>query len=293
MNGEWANSGDDAAIRRAFGRASTTYDAAAVLQREVNARLLERLDELKLQPAPRRVLDLGAGTGTGSRALCRRFGRASVVALDFALPMLQTLRHRRSFRDRIRRRPAPVCADAGALPFGEFSFDLVFSSLTLQWCADPVRAFGEMRRVLKPGVPVLFATLGPDTLWELRAAWAAVDSDAHVNRFLDMHDVGDALFYAGLADPVMDRETIVLRHDSVRSLVGELKALGANTVTGGRRAGLTGKRRFAVMERAYDDFRDDEGLYPVTFEVVYGLAWGAATRPGEAPVTFMKPGEAG
>lgn len=282
---------DAAAVRRAFGRASRTYDAAARLQREVGARLLERVEEIKLQP--RRVLDLGAGTGTATRALQRRFGAGRVVAVDFAPPMLARLRERDGFWRRLTgRRSAAVCADAHALPFADGVFDLVFSSLTLQWCV-PEPVFAELARVLAPGKPLLFATLGPDTLIELRRSWAEVDGGAHVNTFLDMHDVGDAMFRAGLGEPVVDREVLTLTYPDVRAMLRELKALGANTVTGRRGGGVGGKGRFAAMERAYEQFRRADGRYPATFEVVYGLAWGRepARADGAAPLSFVPPGE--
>lgn len=289
MSGDSRNDGrHNDKVRQAFGGAASTYEAAAVLQREVNDRLLGRLDYIRLRPES--VLDLGAGTGGGSIALQKRYPRARVWALDFAQPMLLELKRRTGFW----RRPRPVCANAEALPFRDNSMELIFSSLTLQWCADLTAVFGECRRVLKPGGAFLFATLGPDTLRELRDSWAAVDGMSHVNTFVDMHNVGDLLVAAGFADPVLDVERITMTYRDLMKMLRELKQLGANTVLGRHANGLTGKHRFAAMRETYKRHYAVDGVYPATYEVVYGLAWG---RDADVkPVRFIsadtfKPGK--
>lgn len=266
-------------VRQAFGAAASTYEAAAVLQREVNERLLSRLDYIRLRPES--VLDLGAGTGGGSIALQKRYPKARVWALDFAQPMLLELKRRAGFW----RRPRSVCAKAEALPFRDNSMDLIFSSLTLQWCGDLAAVFGECRRVLKPGGAFLFATLGPDTLRELRESWATVDRMEHVNAFVDMHDVGDLLVAAGFADPVLDVERITMTYRDLMKMLRELKQLGANTVLGRHVSGLTGKHRFAAMCETYKRLYAVDGRYPATYEVVYGLSWGQDTNV--KPVRFI------
>jgi malonyl-CoA O-methyltransferase len=272
---------DGARVRRSFGRAARSYDAAAVLQSRVRAELLERLEVVRLEPAV--VLDLGAGTGHGSLALRRRYRGSQVVALDLAPGMLQEAGRRQTLLRRFRR----VCADAAALPIGAARVDLVFSNLMLQWCNDPDIVFRECRRVLKPGGLVTFTTFGPDTLVELRRAWAAADDGhTHVNRFIDMHDLGDALVRSGLAEPVLDVERYTLTYATVRDLMRDLKAIGAHNANAGRPRGLTGKRAFERMTAAYESCRREERL-PATYEVVFGQAW-APARPPSPPGT---PGE--
>ena len=273
-------------IRQAFARASKSYDAAAILQREVLRRLSERLVDLGLQPE--RILDIGAGTGSGIRELKKLYRRATLVGMDFALPMLQQLRSNSG----IWRKPLTVCADAHNLPFANNSFDLVFSSLTFQWCDDLPKVLAESRRVLAGEGVLLFATLGPDTLSELRSAWAAVDQSPHVNMFTDMHIIGDALLQAGFKNPVLDVERIVLSYASVKQLLLEIKALGANTVIAPtRKTGLMGRQRFLKMQQAYQQFALENGHYPASFEVVFGLAWQSEkqTEPGVAPISFVPP----
>ncbi len=257
---------DKASARRSFEQAASGYDEAAVLQREVGTRLLERLDLMRMQP--QRILDLGSGTGHCVDGLFARYRKAGVVALDIAQPMLQHARR----RGRWLRRPSCVCADAERLPFGENSFDLVFSNLMLQWCTDLDAAFSELRRVLKPGGLLLFSSFGPDTLKELRASWREVDRYAHVNTFLDMHDVGDALVRARFADPVMDVERLTVTYADVWKLMRELKKIGAHNVTGGRPRGLTGKQRMQQLVEAYEKLRRD-GVLPASYEIVNGHAW--------------------
>nr|MBA3564993.1 malonyl-ACP O-methyltransferase BioC [Gammaproteobacteria bacterium] len=253
------------------------------LQREVREELLARLELTLIEP--RRVLDAGAGTGHGSVALARRFRRARITALDLAEGMLRQTRRNRPWRSKV----SAVCGDIARLPLATGSFDLVFSSLALQWCDEPAAALGEFRRVLAPRSLLSFASFGPDTLRELRAAWATVDGFPHVHRFMDMHDVGDALVGAGFADPVLDVDYVILTYENVFALMRDLKAIGAHNVAHGRARGLTGKRKLDAMAAAYEPHRR-EGRLPATYEIVYGNAWtpeapaGARAKAGEARI---------
>ena len=258
--------------RRSFARAAAGYDAAAVLQHEIGRRMLDRLDYIKLEP--RVVLDLGCGTGVATEALMRRYPRARVLALDFALPMLR----RAARRGRWRRRPRCLCADLDHLPLADRSVDLVFANASLQWSAGPAQAFADIARVLRPGGLLIFTSFGPDTLQELRAAWAAVDGGEHVHGFIDMHDYGDMLMAAGLADPVMDVERMTLTYADAMQLMREIKVIGAGNANPGRHGGLTGRARIAAVCQAYEGFRTPEGRLPVSYEVVHGHAWGTEQR---------------
>jgi malonyl-CoA O-methyltransferase len=265
---------DPRLVRRSFERAARDYDASAVLQERVRGELLERLDLVRLEPAV--VLDVGCGTGAGAQELKRRYRGSRVVALDLAERML----HQAARRQGLLRRFQRVCANAAALPFGHDSVDLVFCNLALHWCDDPDRLFAECRRVLRPGGLFTFTTYGPDTLVELRRAWATADRHVHVNRFIDMHDLGDALVRAGLAEPVLDVERYTLTYGSVRDLMRDLKAIGGHNVNAGRSHALTGKGTLGRMTAAYEQARVD-GRLPATYEVVYGQAWGpTAPRQG-------------
>lgn len=268
---------DSAGVRNAFDRASGSYEAAAVLQARVADELLDRLDFFKFEPDV--VADLGAGTGRLTGELKRLYKRSTVIALDIAPGMLREARRHFGLFRRFER----VCADVRRLPFADASVDVIVSNLMLQWCDDLDVAFAEIRRVLKPEGFFAFTTFGPDTLKELRAAWAAVDDYTHVNTFIDMHDVGDALGRAGLTEPVLDVERVTLTYRDVFELMRDLKTIGAHNVTAGRARGLTGRRKLQQMEAAYETTRRD-GLLPATYEVVYGAAWGSRGRRAAGPV---------
>jgi malonyl-CoA O-methyltransferase len=275
-------------VAQAFDRASTRYDAAAALQERVRNELIERLAELKVTPGT--ILDLGAGTGHASRALKRAHPRAMVIAVDIAPGMLE----RAKAQSRWLRRFERVRADAYSLPFRDASFDLIYSSLMLQWCDDLDAAFGEIARVLKPGGLLMFSTFGPGTLGELREAWAASGAAGnHVNHFFDPHALGSALMHAGFSEPVLDVDRIVMRYPDVFSLMRELKAIGAHNVTAGRPRGLTGRKRLEAMTQAYETLRGNDGL-PATYEVINAICWGSERRarePEDFPrETFIAPG---
>ena len=268
---------DETRVRASFDAASASYDGAAALQTRVRQELLERTSFFKLEPAV--VLDLGAGTGEAARALKSAYRGALVIALDSAPGMLREARRKSGLFRRFER----LQADAARLPLATASVDLVFSNLMLQWCSDLLSPLAEVRRVLKPGGPFVFTSFGPDTLKELRAAWAAADDFSHVNRFLDLHDVGDALVRAGFDEPVLDVERVEIGYADTSALMRALKAIGARNATHGRPRGLTGRGRMDKMRASYEPLRR-AGLLPASFEVVYASAWGAPVSPGAAVI---------
>ena len=275
---------DKKQMRRAFDRAAAGYDSAAVLQREVCSRMLERLEYIKLQPE--RILDAGSGTGWGTRRLAQRYPSAQMIALDIAGGMLQAARGRSGWWQKLfgGARQMQVCGDIEALPLAANSVEMVWSSLAVQWCNDLPGTFAELHRVLKVEGLLMFSTFGPDTLKELRRAFNGVDQHNHLNRFTDMHDIGDMLVHSGFAEPVMDMEYITLTYADVRGVLQDLKAIGAHNATAGRGQGLMGKNAWARLVENYERLRSD-GKLPATFEVVYGHAWKPqprTTRDGAA-----------
>ena len=275
---------DKRQAQRAFASAARDYDAAAVLQREVGNRLIERLDYINYTPGV--ILDVGAGTGYCTSLLQKKYPKARVLALDIAQPMLVYARHKASWWARLRNKTDYLCADAEALPLADNSVDMVFSNLTLQWVNQLEHTLCEFARVLRPGGMILFSTFGPDTLSELQQAWQAADAYTHVNTFIDLHDIGDAMLRAQLAEPVMDAERFTLTYPDVFKLMRELKAIGAHNVTLQRAKGLTGKYKLKRVESAYERFRR-EGVLPASYEVVYGHAWRSVqAQAGVASITL-------
>lgn len=258
---------DQRQVRRAFGRAAASYEDHDVLQREVQQDLLSRLDFYLEKPA--RVLDVGAGTGRGTALLKTRYPKADVIAMDLALPMLRQARR----HSRLLKPIARVAGDATRLPLADHSVDVLHSNLCFQWCDDLAPLFAECVRVLRTDGFLVFSTFGPDTLRELRAAWAGNDTAPHVARFLDMHDVGDAMLAAGLRDPMLDVSRYTLTYDEPQGLLRDLKGLGATNADATRVRGLTGRDRYRRMLDTYESLRVD-GLIPATWEVVTAHAWG-------------------
>jgi len=278
-------------VQRAFDRAASSYDQAAVLQQRVSQQLTGRLDYIRHQHDV--VLDLGCGTGQLSVDLLKRFPQSQIMAVDISPAMIRQAQLR--FREQVSswrcwlgrtRRPLGICAMAEHLPVKSSHCDSVISNLTLQWCGDLTQVFGELRRVLKPGGLLMFTTFGPDTLKELRSSWAEVDNNPRVNQFLDMHDVGDALLACGFENPVMDMEQITLTYSSVMDIMRDLQAIGATNAHPGRMRGLTGKRQLAAMIDSYEQFRRPQGL-PASYEVVFGHAWLPQTADQTISVEFM------
>jgi len=261
---------DTRQVRRAFGRAAASYGAHAVLQREVEQRLLERLDYFT--GAPLRVLDIGCGPGRAALAMRGRWKASHVIGLDLAMPMLRLI------RPGWLRPLSRINADARALPLADTSVDVVFSNLAVQWIDDLPALFDEIRRVLRPGGYLALSTFGPDTLFELRAAWGDVDRAPHVSGFADIARVGDALMAAGFRDPVLDGEHFTLTYPDAHKLMRELKAIGATNADAHRARGLTGRAALRRVSESYERHRAD-GLLPATYEVIYAHAW--APEPGQ------------
>jgi len=255
------------AVQLAFDRFAGIYDEHAALEQEVGLRLLERLEFHRL--APQRILDLGCGTGRTSAALKARFRKAQVIGLDSSRMMLAQLQRRSALLRPLRA----VCADFAALPLPDRSSELIISNLALQWSTDLEPLFAEIRRVLAPGGMLLFSTLGPTSFRELRTALSDCDVPESGRELADILDIGNALVAAGFQEPVMDAERITLNYPDSRALVNELEATGSALL-------LSAMHNMSEivdrLDTAYQRFRVG-GRYPVSYEVVYGAAFG----PGE------------
>jgi malonyl-CoA O-methyltransferase len=226
--------------------------------------MLERLEYVKL--APRRILDAGSGPAREARALLRRYRGAQVIALDFSLGMLP----RRGIFERLTRRGVlALCADFTRLPIESDAFELVWCNMALHW-SEPLAAFREFERVLAPEGLLMFSTLGPDTLKELRAAVGG----ERIHPFIDMHDLGDMLVAAGFSSPVMDMEMLTFTYASGETLLADLRASGQTCARADRTRGLSG--------RAFGKRLRDELPASASFEVVYGHAWKARPARNQA-----------
>ena len=293
---------DRAALKRNFSRAAATFSQGEALHREIATRMLERLEYIKIDPA--RVLDLGSATGGALPGLQARYPKAQLIALDIAHPMLRAAQPAQApWHARLRAGllggsagPLAVQADMAQLPFKGGAFQMVWSNLALHWLDDPAPAIREAQRALAVDGLFMFSALGPDTLIELREAFAAADPAGnpgwHVKRFIDLHDIGDVLVGAGFTTPVMDMEKITLTYEQLDGLFADLRATGSGNALAGRARGLLGRGAMAKVKAAYEArrARRSDARLPATFEVIYGHAWKGQPRRtagGEAIVSFV------
>jgi malonyl-CoA O-methyltransferase len=270
------------AARQAFDFAAATgafdgaagFDDACVVHDQTRARLLERLNFFRLEP--RVAIDLGCATARGARALAQRYPGARVLAIDSSGAMLARARAACAASPAV----TVVGGDAERLPLATGSAQLVLANLVMPWCR-PQNLFVEAARVLDADGLLLFATLGPDSLQEVRRAWAAVDDRLHVHAAFDMHDLGDLALAAGLAEPVLDVDRLELTYERPAALVRDLRAWGAVNVAAGRRRELTGPKRWRAFETHLSAGRG--GRFAVTVELVLGQAWGGGQRRAAPP----------
>ena len=259
------------AVRRGFARAATAFDQCDFLHRRIRDQLLAQLDLVRLEPEL--IMDLGAGTCRGAAGLSRRYPKAKVLALDLVPDML-------------RQRPPGVdlatAGDGAQLPLPDHSVDLVFCSLMLHACPDPRLVLDEVCRVVsEPGL-FAFAALGPGTLGELAAAWSVLDDRPHVGRFIEIHELGDALTRAGFHEPVLAREKLDVTYSHLEDLVRDLRGTGETNKARGRSRGLMGRGRLASLQDLWQQMSDREGRVHLTVEVITGQAW-AGGRPRSDP----------
>ncbi len=271
---------DVPAARRRFERAAPSTAGVDVLAREIERRMAERLELVRV--APDSILDAGCGLGAGSAMLRKRYPQARLIGVDSAWRVLRQAALSRSLGTRVQQllsggAPLRICGDICDLPLTTGSISMAWSNLALAWTPEPMRAFGELGRVLAPGGLLMFSSYGPDTLKELRAAFASADACAHVHPFIDMHDLGDMLVASGFVTPVMDMETVTLTYANFEGLSQDLRLSGQSNVARDRARGMLGRNRFARMRAAYEAARKD-GRLPATIEVIYGHAWRGEPR---------------
>ena len=257
---------DNQAVAKALEAAAKTYEEGAEIPYLIADRLLERLDLIRLNPLL--VLDFGARTGYTTNRLLKHYEKADIISLDFSVSLLN--RAKDSFLGRPHKM---LVAEYTLMPFADQSVDLVFSNLTFQWSLNLLQTLQECRRILRPEGLLLFSTVGPDTLKELRVSFS--DEKRHVHSFYDMHDIGDMLTYLNFIHPVMDMDYLTVRYSSVLRLMADLKAVGAHNAAQDRSRGLMGKNEWQQMLKTYETWRGKSRSVPVTIEVIYSHAFGS------------------
>jgi malonyl-CoA O-methyltransferase len=253
--------------RRQFARAARSFASACFIHDEARRRLFERLDGLKFEPGT--IVDLGAALGQSARELVKRFPDSTVVACDASPEMLE-----RCVAGRFQK----LAGDAEQLPFPDRSVDLLFANLVLPW-TRPDALFAEARRVLKQAGLLVFSTFGPDTLRELRRAWARADDAVHVHAFFDGQILGDLILGAGLEEPVLDVDRLQVSYSELSAVIRDLRACGGTNAAGGRRPGLMGRGRWQRFVEALwrDQGEGRDGRLSLTVELIFGQAFGAGS----------------
>ena len=270
-------------ICKAFDAQAKHYEKAALAQFEIGNRLFERLQYIKLNP--RYILDLGCGTGQVSHQLKQQYPKATVVGFDLAHAMLTQAKAKHTWR----KKWDLVQGDMMSLPFANGVFDLVFANQSIHWTESLSALMRELNRVMSPKACFLFSTVGPDTMKELKQAWAEVDSYIHVNQFLDMHDIGDILLAEQFLDPVVDMEMLTIHYPNLSTLLQALKMQGVRNIHPQRRLGLIGKKQWLRFESILKTNCTREGKIPLSYEVIYGQAWKGEQRLTERGMEIMVP----
>jgi malonyl-CoA O-methyltransferase len=250
---------DAVRVARSFGRAAGHYDRHARFQRDVADQLTARVGNIAVED----ILDLGSGTGYCAKRLQPHNPDASFTSLDLSEAMLAHAREIETGKPKYR-----VCGDAQSLPFRDDTFDLVVSSLTLQWCPSPEHCFTEVHRILKPGGKAWVSTLAEHTLEELRVSWAAVDDYVHVNSFLTLTEIKAAAGSAPFPSITLENRQVRYYYDSLGALAKELKGIGANNLNAGQASGLTGKRKLQKLKSAFEKHHIQGKGIPVTYDLV-------------------------
>ena len=245
--------------RHRFSAIADEYDRHAAVQREVASRLLDRLDGLAFRPDT--ILDLGCGTGHQARALHERFPKARILALDSSVQMCKQSRRQRGFW---RRRFDMIAGDAETLPLADSSLDLVFASMTLEWCQEPERVLRALRRVVRPGGMLLMATTGPDTHRELGEMLTALPESIASGRVVHAMQLGDALVRAGFQEPVVDTDWLTSTHATPECVLEDLRGTGTT---------ISRQVSTDSLSRHYQTHRTESGHYPLSWEIVYASAW--------------------
>ena len=248
-------------IQQCFNKAAATYDQAALLQHQTGKALIAKLP---VATAPTYILDLGAGTGYCTPLLAEQYPSANIICLDFAYKMLKVASQKQQLQEHY------ICADFDHLPVREASVDLIYSNFSLQWSLDLAQTLRAAYTVLKPGGYMLFSTLGPKTLYELRESSRQVDQHPHLNDFLPMRDVQNSLNAMDFKVLELCGYEQVLKFDDLFDLIYNLKKIGANHVLNKNVSGLGNKNYFERLIENYQAFKANN-QFPATYEIIYGV----------------------
>lgn len=277
---------DAAALARVLRRMHAA-EASPWLHEEAARRMAERLFIVRMQPQT--VLAWGAQVGGGLQALRSAYPKARVQAVEPLAASSPPASARKGFLGLAwplaGRRREEALQPAAVQPG---SAGLVWSNMGLHGVADPQALLQQWHAALAVDGFLMFSTLGPGSLPELRAAYERLGWGPAHAPFVDMHDIGDMLVAAGYADPVMDQEVLTLSWAGVPQMLAELRSLGGNAALA-RFRGLRTPRWHARMQAALQQELKaaDDGRVRLSFELVYGHAFKPQPRQRGAAQTSI------
>lgn len=256
---------DKSLSQQRFNNAAKSYDAFADIQNQV---LIALMDQCRSDiEGSQLILDLGSGTGNGTSMLAEKFSRARVLQLDFAIEMLKQSRLKNT-KTHINDY---ICADIDKLPLSNGCFDMVFSSLTMQWCVDLHQLLSDLKAALKPSGEFVFSSVAKGSLNELQDSWLSVDNDEHVNHFHHPDTLQHYLGEAGFEQIELKTRTMTCFYPDTMTLLHALKGLGVTNSLSGQRKSLTGKNRFQSFIKHLAGKKQSEGI-PLTYKVILASA---------------------
>ncbi len=254
--------------RKVFDRHASTYDLYSSLQNNISDKLFKKLDLIQINP--NLILDLGCGTGRNGRMMKEKYQNIKIINYDFSVNMLKEAK--KNQYKMLNNKSNFVCGDIEKLAFSENTFDVIWSTSSLQWCNNLSDTFNKAKVILKPGGLFIFSTFGPNTLFELRNITKKISNYQKTNNFLDAFSIREKLINEGFVDPVIDSEEFCLAYKDINKLFLDLRKIGATSGFKKRNIGLSGKSFLKLIIDGYKEYSYD-GIFPATYEALYGYAW--------------------
>lgn len=259
---------DKKRVKKAFSTQAGMYNKEAHLQKESAERLDFTLSLMKFKP--KRILDIGSGTGFATSLAAKRWEEAEIVCCDMAHNMNLVARENINLE-----RVGFTTGDAESLPFKDGSFDLVISNLAFQWVNSLPRAFKEVLRVLEDGGEFIFSTFGWRTLQELREAYSEAyleikgEKPEHLHQFPAVHYIGDGLAKLGFEDAIVNVDRIKEVYGDAFALIKNMKEIGASNAFRSDKSSLGNRQVLERMKELYQKkFPMENGIY-ATYEILF------------------------
>ncbi|MGB3386029.1 MAG: malonyl-ACP O-methyltransferase BioC [Marinomonas sp.] len=266
-----ANDGEDSfhykrQVAQRFDRAALTYDAYADFQRVVLDRLFRHLPCSHANA----VLDVGTGTGQALATLSQTLSPFLFMALDLSFQMLETARTSNHLLTDLPSQQGAlsfVCGDAESLPFSDNAFDLLFSSLAMQWCLQPKTLFSELYRATAPGGYLVFSTLCEGSMPEIEQAWQGIDNAPHVNQYPRLEALLAQVTECHWQIQHSELATVPMWFSAPEDAIHSLKKVGASLVVNKQNNSMS-PSKWKTFIKQYEQLREKRGI-PLRYQVAF------------------------